>query len=117
DNVSANTLHIGEDLARIHEERSHDSFRVFVTNRPQQEVNLLSEFRRRIAVECADYAEQHMTDAMHFETRERLLDYAITKINSTENPIGAGLLMEFGVYKGHSINYFAKRIDQKRRFY
>jgi Methyltransferase domain len=106
-----------ESLARLHEERSHDSFRVYITNRAQQEVNLLTELRRRTAVECADYADQYMTNALHFETRERLLDYAVTKINSTENSIKNGLLLEFGVYRGHSINYFAERIDPKRRFY
>jgi len=117
-NVSSNTRAVGEleALGRIHEERSHDSFRVYITNRAQQEVNLLTELRRRTAVECADYAEQYMTNALHFETRERLLDYAITKINSAENPI-SGLLLEFGVYKGHSINYFARGIDPTRRFY
>ncbi len=106
-----------ESLARLHEERSHDSFRVYITNRAQQDVNLLTELRRRTAVECADYADQYMTNALHFETRERLLDYAVTKINSAENSINNGLLLEFGVYKGHSINYFAERIDPKRRFY
>ena len=66
-------------------------------------------------MECADYANENMRLAMHFDTRERLLDYAVSILNSNDD--GRGLLVEFGVYKGHSINYFAKRIKPGRTIY
>jgi hypothetical protein len=103
-------------LGKLHEESSHDSFRVYVTNRPEQGVNLLSELRRRIAVDCADYAQEHMTNALHFELRERLLEYVTKEINLSKDQYPDGLCLEFGVYKGHSINFLSKRVPD-RRFY
>jgi Methyltransferase domain len=94
---------------------SADAFPVFVTNRTQQKYTLLSELRRQVAVECADYANEYMASALHFETRERLLDYAISKVDADRND--ADLLLEFGVYKGHSINHLAKRIKPGRTIY
>jgi len=99
----------------LHEELSHDAYKVYLTNRAQQEFTILAELRRRTAVECADYACEHMAAALHFETRERLLDYAISQINANDN--GRNLLVEFGVYKGHSINYIAQRLKSKRTIY
>ena len=94
---------------------SANAYPVFLVNRTQQDFTLLNELRRRTAVECADYAHERMPSALHFDTRERLLDYAIKTINSKDD--GRGLFVEFGVYKGHSINYFAKRINPDRTIY
>jgi predicted O-methyltransferase YrrM len=94
---------------------SANAYPVFLVNRTQQDFTLLNELRRRTAVECADYAHERMPLALHFDTRERLLDYAIETLNSNDD--GRGLFVEFGVYKGHSVNYFAKRINSGRTIY
>jgi hypothetical protein len=109
-----------DDLRRNSEQStrrvdSANAYPVFLVNRSQQEFTLLDELRRRTAVECADYASEHMPSALHFDTRERLLDYAISTLNSHDD--GRGLLVEFGVYKGHSINYTANRIKPGRTIY
>ena len=94
---------------------SANAYPVFLVNRTQQDFTLLNELRRRTAVECADYAHECMPLALHFDTRERLLDYVVETLNSNDD--GRGLFVEFGVYKGHSINYFAKRINSGRTIY
>jgi predicted O-methyltransferase YrrM len=94
---------------------SANAYPVFLVNRTQQDFTLLNELRRRTTLECADYANEHMMSALHFDTRERLLDYAISMFNSKDD--GHGLFVEFGVYKGHSVNYFAKRIRPERTIY
>ncbi len=94
---------------------SANAYPVFLVNRAQQDFTLLNELRRRTAVECADYAHERMPLALHFDTRERLLDYVIETLNFNND--GRGLFVEFGVYKGHSINYFAKRINSGRTIY
>ncbi|HEY1783621.1 MAG TPA: class I SAM-dependent methyltransferase [Roseiarcus sp.] len=94
---------------------SANAYPVFLVNRTQQDFTLLNELRRRTAVECADYAHERMPLALHFDTRERLLDYVLETLNSNDD--GRGLFVEFGVYKGHSVNYFAKGIRSGRTIY
>lgn len=61
----------------------------------------------RAVEDSADYAEAHMANAMVFHTREALWDYALGKAGSD------GLVAEFGVWKGESINHFARRFPEK----
>jgi hypothetical protein len=60
----------------------------------------------RAISESADYADQNMKSAIMFNTREQLWDFAIQKIKFS------GLVGEFGVFEGYSINYFAKKLPQ-----
>ncbi len=61
----------------------------------------------RNAVESsAKFIEQHMRDAQPFETREGLYRYVITKMSAQ------GLILEFGVHNGHSINAIASLTDR-----
>jgi hypothetical protein len=60
----------------------------------------------RAISDSADYADKNMGSALMFNTREQLWDYAINKIKFK------GLVAEFGVFEGYSINYFAKKIPQ-----
>jgi hypothetical protein len=52
--------------------------------------------------DSASYAEAHMQNAMAFEDKRALWDYVLG-ITPRE-----GIYAEFGVWKGESINYFAK---------
>jgi Methyltransferase domain len=51
--------------------------------------------------ESAAYAEAHMQNAMAFEDKKALWDYVIGLCS-------AGIFAEFGVWKGESINHFAR---------
>jgi predicted O-methyltransferase YrrM len=70
---------------------------------PRQNATL-NEVNARIASECADSVEKKMIRAIQFDTRESLWDHAIA------NKSIDGLIAEFGVYAGYSINYLAKKI-------
>lgn len=59
--------------------------------------------RERAIAESADYAEQHLNDAMIFNKPSDLWSYS-----ARNTDIDSGLVLEFGVFEGKSINHFAK---------
>jgi hypothetical protein len=59
--------------------------------------------RERAIIESADYIEQHIGTAMIFEQMPKLWNYAAKSANLND-----GLILEFGVFKGKSINHFAR---------
>ncbi len=66
---------------------------------------------QRAAEDSADYIEQHLASSMLFPSAPLsplIWDYAIRQIASRKD----GLALEFGVFRGTSINYFAKRLPQ-----
>jgi hypothetical protein len=70
------------------------------------EYSVLQELALRTAAECADYVQSAMPRALQFNRREDLWDHAWTRKPST------GLIAEFGVWNGYSINQFAKKTSQ-----
>lgn len=58
--------------------------------------------KERAVAESATYAEQHLSTAMIFASSEELWDYAASSAR-----IEGGAILEFGVFKGRSINHFA----------
>ncbi len=64
------------------------------------------ELARRTAAECADYVQSEMPKALQFNKREDLWDYV------WERKQFAGLVAEFGVWSGYSINRIARKTDQ-----
>jgi hypothetical protein len=66
--------------------------------------SVLDELERRTTRECADYIQDKMPNALQFVRKKDLLDHAITKMGES------GLIAEFGVWKGSSINHLARRI-------
>lgn len=67
---------------------------------------VLQELALKTASECADFVLEQMPKALEFKKREGLWDYVLKRKNAS------GLMAEFGVWNGYSINYFAKRTDQ-----
>lgn len=65
--------------------------------------SVMDELAHRTAAECADYIQSEMGKALEFKRREDLWDYAWTKKKS------AGMIAEFGVWNGYSINRFAEK--------
>ena len=70
---------------------------------PPSRVSVISELNRRAIVSSADFVEAKMPQALFFENKPALWDFAISKRVD-------GLIMEFGVYTGNSTNHFAKKI-------
>lgn len=62
---------------------------------------------QRSLVETAIYCEEHLPNAVYFAKRNDIFDYAARLLN---NKIQNSYVVEFGVWKGESINYLAKRI-------
>ena len=72
--------------------------------------SVIDELHLRSIADSADYAAQHMADALTFKTREALWDFALARIPPE------GLCAEFGVWNGHSISHFARRLGGRRIF-
>lgn len=58
--------------------------------------------KERAIADSATYAEQHLTTAMIFAKDEALWNYAASAAG-----LQGGAILEFGVFKGRSINHFA----------
>ncbi|WP_380056178.1 class I SAM-dependent methyltransferase [Falsihalocynthiibacter sp. SS001] len=59
--------------------------------------------RERSILESSDYVQEHLSSAMLFESSQSVWTYAAKSAHLQD-----GLNLEFGVYKGKSINHFAK---------
>lgn len=63
--------------------------------------------------ESAEYAIANFSEAMIFRNREDLWDFCIARVPQIQFN---GIITEFGVWKGESINYLAKRCPNSRVF-
>lgn len=59
--------------------------------------------RERAIKESADYAEERLGEAMMFDNAQSIWNYAARAAH-----LEGGLVLEFGVFKGKSINHFSK---------
>ena len=71
--------------------------------------NLHHELWVRAVRESADFVENYLAEALVFEVTEEIWDFAIRKIKEEYN---SGVCLEFGVFKGDSINYFSSHLHQ-----
>jgi predicted O-methyltransferase YrrM len=71
------------------------------------EHNVLDVLERRAVKESADYIAAAMPEALGLRSREALWDFAL------RNAEHDGLWLEFGVFKGYSVNYLARRTDTR----
>lgn len=65
---------------------------------------------KKAAESSVEFMFEHMRSAHIFKTKEALWDFVLSEV-----PL-QGLALECGIYKGYSINYFAKA-DPERMFY
>lgn len=65
--------------------------------------NIDAELARRAAAQAAEYVERRMVQAPSFAWRFDLLEHALRRA-------GDGLVLEFGVEDGESINFIADRV-------
>jgi hypothetical protein len=81
-----------------------------------QKLSLVSLVHNLNVKSSAEYAVENMSRAMVLQNRPALYDYCIEKIKETTSNLNnhgnqyQETILEFGVYKGSSINYFAKRL-------
>ncbi|QND44627.1 class I SAM-dependent methyltransferase (plasmid) [Rhizobium lusitanum] len=59
------------------------------------------------AIESYQYAREQMRNAARFDTREALLHFSLDKVSID------GLVLEFGVFSGHTINIMADKLNHK----
>lgn len=69
--------------------------------------NIERELQRRALSQTVDFVEKNMATTKSFTDNISLLQYSL---NLTKND---GLFLEFGVYKGKTINFIASNIDQQ----
>lgn len=67
------------------------------------QLSVYQVLRERAISDSADYAEQHLGEAMIFDNLPQLWDYSASSAG-----LEGGLLLEFGVFRGKSINHFSK---------
>jgi hypothetical protein len=60
--------------------------------------------------DSAEYFKKYMSDIMLFENREEFWDYSLTKMKNQ------GVVLEFGVFRGNSINYMSSKM-KTTKFY
>ncbi|MCD8493946.1 MAG: hypothetical protein LRY39_00675 [Alphaproteobacteria bacterium] len=63
----------------------------------------------RATIQSADYVEKHLSDVLVFAHKKRIWNYAVQQLKDRK---ADGKCLEFGVYKGESINYFSHRLPQ-----
>jgi hypothetical protein len=72
---------------------------------------LLHLINQKAIEESAEFAVANFSKAMIFNTREELWNYCIERIPSLQTK--SEIIVEFGVWKGESINFFAKKTNAR----
>jgi len=67
--------------------------------------NIKIERDKRALKSTTDYVEKNMKDIMSVDSKYKVHDIAIENVS-----IHNGVVLEFGVYKGETINYIAKKL-------
>lgn len=73
--------------------------------------NVIEIIIENALVDSARYADTQMKEALYFRSKEDLWNFALSKIELD------GMLAEFGVFKGYSINHFAKKLGRNVTIY
>ncbi|MEF3281016.1 MAG: TylF/MycF family methyltransferase [Elusimicrobiota bacterium] len=77
----------------------------YVLNSQTQNIKL--ELAYRALKSTADYVEKNMKDVISVDSKYKVHDIAINNV-TIEN----GIVLEFGVYKGDTLNYIAKKLSK-----
>ena len=68
------------------------------------------ELRKIALIETVEYIQNNMVDCLSFYTAKELFDAILPQVSQT------GSLVEFGVYKGGSANYIAKKFPDRQLY-
>src|SRR4051812_11592471 len=80
---------------------------IFYIRRRTLGTGLYSVLYERAILTSAAYIEEKLGEALFFEDKKQLWNFAFKKIKYD------GLFAEFGVFKGRSINHFANKLQNK----
>src|ERR1035441_6800840 len=83
---------------------------IFGSNRGPANIDHLAPLA--FAIDCSLYAIQHMGGKPRFPNRHELLTFATTQISSEIS--SDGLILEFGVHTGSTINHIADKLTNKK---
>ena len=72
-----------------------------------QTQNIKLELANRALRSTANYVEKNMRDTMSVDSKYKVHDIAISNVT-----INNGVVLEFGVYKGDTLNYIAKQLSK-----
>lgn len=72
---------------------------------------LVYKVHMRAIEDSADYVEEKMKNAMHFNFRDDLWSYSINQRSIS------GMILEFGVWQAYSTNFFASRLKKEEHIY
>src|SRR3984893_8824261 len=75
---------------------------------PAHSYTVIDELDKRALGESADYAQQYMRTAISFRDKKELWEFALGKVSVQ------GIVAEFGVWNGASLNYIARAIAKKQ---
>ncbi len=100
------TVEKGDAIAQAMRLPLHDQ--LGLTGAPPYDVDKIAYLAA--AIECCWYVQEHMTGKPRFGDRHQLLDFAV------ENAPDEGLILEFGVFSGATINQIADRLPEKAIF-
>lgn len=70
--------------------------------------NVYTESWNRSVDESVDFIQKHIHSALLFQGIKDIREYAINNISDD------GLVLEFGVFQGETINFFRERLDERR---
>ena len=70
--------------------------------------HLQSILREKAVFDSVAYVEQYLSEVLVFKSREQIWNYSIKQISLKDK----NTCLEFGVYKGLSINYFSDKLPQ-----
>tara|TARA_Y100000590_G_scaffold175838_2_gene200928 strand:- start:2027 stop:2728 length:702 start_codon:yes stop_codon:yes gene_type:complete len=77
----------------------------------KQNKSSIDLYLEEISKECYDYLKAHFRSSNIFKSKEDIRSFAISK--AMESYKNNNLFIEFGVFKGHSINFLAKKLKKK----
>lgn len=84
--------------------------------REREQDTLMYIIKQNAINDSAQYAIDNFSEAMQFNSRKELWQYCLTYIPKSHIAPGGGCITEFGVWKGASINFFAKERPNIRIF-
>ena len=75
--------------------------------------SLVRLYEERMLETSLAYAMEHFKRCVYFHDKKQLWDYTVTQIAEAQEHNNSGdLYLEFGTWKGASINYFSDRLKQ-----
>lgn len=89
------------------------TFEGFLIRPRNNRLNLIDEIFNRSIHTSVDFVNQNLGDSQMFSKNTDIWDYCL-ETSEILNKSPAPLILEFGVYKGNSINYFAERVPNAK---